>query len=93
MTINRDRIGAEYPVPDFVATVERIAAYADATGDSHAAYLGDAAIAPPVFAIVPAWPAVAAVLADETTGIEVGRTVHGEQRACACTARYAPAMS
>jgi acyl dehydratase len=33
-----------------------------------------------VFAIVPAWPAVAAVLADESTGIEVGRTVHGEQR-------------
>ena len=80
MTINRDRIGAEYPVPDFVATADRIAAYADATGDSHAGYRDDAAIAPPVFAIVPAWPVVAAVLADDTTGIEVGRTVHGEQR-------------
>jgi len=80
MTINRDRIGAEYPVPDYEVTAERIAAYADATGDSDAAYRDDAAIAPPVFAIVPAWPAVAAVLADESTGIEVGRTVHGEQR-------------
>jgi acyl dehydratase len=80
MTINRERIGAEYPVPDFEATPDRIAAFADATGDAHPGYRGDAAIAPPVFAIVPAWPAVAAVLADESTGIEVGRTVHGEQR-------------
>jgi acyl dehydratase len=80
MAINRDRVGAEYPVPDFEATAERIAAYAEATGDPLPAYRGPAAIAPPVFAIVPAWPAVAAVLADESTGIEVGRTVHGEQR-------------
>ena len=80
MTINRERIGAGYPVPDFEATAERIAAYAEATGDEGAAFRGDGAIAPPVFAIVPAWPAVAAVLADESTGIEVGRTVHGEQR-------------
>jgi acyl dehydratase len=80
VTINRDRIGAEYPVPDFEATAERIAAYADATGDPGTAYRAVGAIAPPVFAIVPAWPAVAAVLADESTGIEVGLTVHGEQR-------------
>ncbi|MFL5798664.1 MAG: MaoC/PaaZ C-terminal domain-containing protein [Actinomycetota bacterium] len=80
MAINRERMGAEYPVPDLEVTAERIAAYADATGDQLPAYRWDGAVAPPVFAIVPAWPAVAAVLADESTGIEVGRTVHGEQR-------------
>jgi acyl dehydratase len=80
MAINRERIGAEYPVPDFQVTAQRIAIYADATGDAWEAYRGEGAVAPPVFAIVPAWPAVAAVLADETAGIEVGRTVHGEQR-------------
>ncbi|HEY7283034.1 MAG TPA: MaoC family dehydratase N-terminal domain-containing protein [Actinomycetota bacterium] len=80
MTINRERIGAEYPVPDYEATAERIAAYAGATSAPDATHRIDGDVAPPVFAIVPAWPAVAAVLADESTGIEAGRTVHGEQR-------------
>jgi acyl dehydratase len=77
--IDRTSIGRQYAAPDYVATAERIAAFAKATGESSARSLAGE-VAPPVFAIVPAWPAVRAALADESAGIQVDRTVHGEQR-------------
>jgi acyl dehydratase len=74
-------VGAEYRAPATEITSEAIAAYADATGDPLPAYrAGAASIAPPVFAIVPAWAAVVAALSDRSLGIDVGRVVHGEQR-------------
>ncbi|MGB5795263.1 MAG: MaoC/PaaZ C-terminal domain-containing protein [Mycolicibacter algericus] len=62
----------------FEVTRERIAEYAAATNDPIAAHLaGD--IAPPVFAIVPAFDALMAPVLD-VVPIEIfGRIVHGEQ--------------
>jgi acyl dehydratase len=59
-------------------TAEAIAAYAEAT--LYPLARAGEVLAPPVFAIVPAWPAIAAALSDRTLGIDVGRVVHGEQR-------------
>ncbi len=81
MPIDRSRVGAEYRSPAVEVTAEAIAAYADATLATLPAYRrGAASVAPPVFAIVPAWPAVAAALADRSLGIDLGRVVHGAQR-------------
>jgi acyl dehydratase len=80
MPIDRARVGAEYHAPEFVVTAERIEAYADATREPSPAFRGEDAVAPPAFAVVPAWPALVAAMSDESAGIEVGRTLHGEQR-------------
>jgi acyl dehydratase len=68
-----------FEVPDFVVSAERIGAYAAATGDPLPAYRGEQAVAPPVFAIVPVWPAIQSALAEEALGLDVSRIVHGEQ--------------
>jgi acyl dehydratase len=80
MSLNRDRLGAEYGPVRLTVDANRIAAYADATGDPLPLYRAPDAVAPPVFGIVPAWPAVQRALADEELGVDVGRLVHGEQR-------------
>jgi acyl dehydratase len=80
MSLNRDRLGAEYGPVRLTVDADRIAAYADATGDRLTLYRASDAVAPPVFGIVPAWPAVQQALADEELGVDVGRLVHGEQR-------------
>lgn len=81
MPIDRSRVGAEYMAPEMTVTAEAIARYADATEEALPAYrAGTDPVAPPVFAIVPAWPAIEAILADGSLGLDIGRIVHGEQR-------------
>jgi acyl dehydratase len=80
MTINRACLDKSYGPIATKIDASSIEAYADATLDPLAIYRSDQPVAPPVFGIVPIWPAVQAALADEELGIDVGRVVHGEQR-------------
>jgi acyl dehydratase len=79
MALNRDCLGKAYGPIGMTVDAARIAAYAAATADPRADGDG-AATAPPVFGVVPVWPAIQAVLADPQLAIDVGRVVHGEQR-------------
>ena len=75
MSINRASLGKTYGPVELAVEAERVAAYVEATGDRL-----DGAVAPPVFGIVPVWPAIRQALADDELGLDVGRIVHGEQR-------------
>ncbi|HKP18930.1 MAG TPA: MaoC/PaaZ C-terminal domain-containing protein [Gaiellaceae bacterium] len=75
MSINRDCLGKTYGPVEREVDAGAIAAYAAATGAR-----GADGTAPPVFGIVPVWPAIQAALADEELDLDVGRIVHGEQR-------------
>ena len=75
---NRSKLGQWSDPVEFAVTRERIQEYAAATNDTiapHAA--GD--IAPPVFAIVPAFQALAPALGEVTPPELIMMTVHGEQ--------------
>ena len=78
--MNRDCLGKGYGPVHLTVDAEGIAAYADATADPLPLYRGADPVAPPVFGIVPVWPAIKAALADGELGLDVGRIVHGEQR-------------
>jgi acyl dehydratase len=80
MSINRDCLGKTYGPVELTVAAEQIQAYADATGDPLPVYHGGDAVAPPVFGIVPVWPAIQEALADPALGLDVGRIVHGQQR-------------
>jgi acyl dehydratase len=80
MTINRDCLHKSYGPVHTKVEASSIEAYADATLDPLMIYRSDEPVAPPVFGIVPIWPAVQGALADDELGIDVGRVVHGEQR-------------
>jgi acyl dehydratase len=80
MTISRACVDKSYGPFDTRIDASSIEAYADATLDPLSIYRSDDPVAPPVYGIVPIWPGVQAVLADEELGIDVGRVVHGEQR-------------
>jgi acyl dehydratase len=77
-TFKADAIGATGDPVEFAAERERIAAYAAATNDTieaHAA--GD--LAPPVFAIVPAFQAAGIAAMQVIPGELLGAILHGEQ--------------
>lgn len=80
MTINRECLGKSYGPINTKIDASSIEGYADATVDPLTIYRLDEPVAPPVFGIVPVWPAIQEVLADDELGIDVGRVVHGEQR-------------
>lgn len=73
-----DKLG-EWSEPDrFTVERSRIAAYAQATNDEHPAHVaGD--LAPPVFAIVPAFEICAQPTMAIVPGKVLMRVVHGEQ--------------
>jgi acyl dehydratase len=75
---NLDKLGEwTDPVP-YEVTREAIAAYAEATNDEHAAHrAGD--LAPPVFAVVPAFQVVSQPVLAIVPGEVIMRVVHGEQ--------------
>jgi acyl dehydratase len=82
-------VGREYrTAAPYLVAAERLTAFADAVGEPaavcHDAEAARAAgyadvVAPPTFAVVPAFRGLDAVLADPTLGIELSRVVHGEQ--------------
>ncbi len=77
-TFKSDAIGTPGEPVEFEVERERIAAYAAATNDSIAAHAaGD--IAPPVFAIVPAFQAAGMASMQVIPGELLGAILHGEQ--------------
>ena len=77
-TFNADAIGKTGDPVEFEVTQERIAAYAAATNDSIAAHAAGE-IAPPVFAIVPAFQAAGMASLQVIPGELLGAILHGEQ--------------
>lgn len=90
MALNPDRVGYSYPAtPGYEVGREKIAEFATAVGDDHAAFRDAAAaralghrdvIAPPTFAAVVTRAAQIVVFADPELGVDFARLVHGEQR-------------
>jgi acyl dehydratase len=75
---NLERLGEWTDPVTFEVTRERIAAYAAATNDEHPAHRsGD--LAPPVFAVVPAFQVAAQPVVQIVPGEVIMRVVHGEQ--------------
>lgn len=80
MPITPEHAGRTYP-PATAYRVSRakIAEFAAAIGDSNPAYQGDDAVAPPTFAAVIAAHAWNALFDDPDLGLELHRTMHGDQ--------------
>ncbi len=88
MGVNTDVIGTTYPPAQYAVGREKIREYALAVGETNplhhdlraaraAGY--DDLVAPPMFAVVYAFPALWPVLFDEQVGIDFSRMVHGGQ--------------
>lgn len=78
MALALDKLGT--PGVQIAASVDPAAAlaYAAATNDDNPAY-GSGAVAPPVFAVVPAWDAIVAVVNTTVPPVALTAMVHGEQ--------------
>jgi len=88
VAVNTDVIGRSYPPMTYVVGREKIREYARAVGDTDPLHLDVEAafaagypdiVAPPMFAVVYALPAVAAGMFDPEVGIEFSRLVHAGQ--------------
>jgi acyl dehydratase len=88
MEVNTDTIGKSYPPTLYAVGREKVREYARAVGESDPLYLDvDAAraagyadvVAPPMFAVVYAMPAVAQGMFDPEVGIDFSRLVHAGQ--------------
>jgi len=88
VAVNPDVIGKTYPPSTYAVGREKVREYARAVGECNPLYLDlDAAreaghedlVAPPMFAVVYAMPAVAAGMFDPEVGIEFARLVHAGQ--------------
>ena len=86
--MNTEAVGKSYPETTYAVGREKIREYAYATGESNPLHLDVEAaraagyrdlVAPPMFAVVYAAPAVAPGLFDPEVGIDFGRMVHGGQ--------------
>jgi acyl dehydratase len=81
MPISEAHAGRSYPpTPLYQVTAMKIAEFAAALGDDNPAYYGDAPVAPPTFAAVPAAAAWEGMFADPELGLELRRIVHADQR-------------
>lgn len=73
-------VGKEYPPETYRVNAEATRAYALATNDDNPRYVsGSDLIAPPLFAVVPAFNLLAGTLMDPAVGLPLDRTLHGEQ--------------
>jgi acyl dehydratase len=88
MAVNTDVIGKTYEPSTYAVGREKVREYARAVGETDPLYLdADAAraaghadvVAPPMFTVVYAMPAVAAGMFDPEVGIEFARLVHAGQ--------------
>ncbi|MBA3749216.1 MAG: MaoC family dehydratase N-terminal domain-containing protein [Solirubrobacterales bacterium] len=88
MAVNTEVIGKTYEPSTYAVGREKVREYARAVGETNPLYLDlDAAreaghediVAPPMFAVVYAMPAVAAGMFDPEVGIEFARLVHAGQ--------------
>lgn len=88
MDVNTGVVGKAYPVTTYVVGREKVREYARAVGETDPLYLDVEAawaaghadvVAPPMFAVVYAMPAVAAGMFDPEVGIDFARLVHAGQ--------------
>jgi acyl dehydratase len=88
MAVNTDVIGKTYPPTTYAVGREKVREYALAVGESNPLHLDveaaraaghDDVIAPPMFAVVFAMPAVAPAMFDPEVGIDFARLVHAGQ--------------
>ncbi|MEJ7797989.1 MAG: MaoC family dehydratase N-terminal domain-containing protein [Solirubrobacteraceae bacterium] len=88
MAVNTDVIGKSYPPSSYAVGREKVREYARAVGESNPLYLDveaaraaghDDVLAPPMFAVVYAMPAVAVAMFDPGVGIDFARLVHAGQ--------------
>lgn len=81
--LNRTLIGKTYPAKTYPVTGEATAKYALATNDQNPAYLDEARaggiIAPPLFAVAPAFEFLVGALTDPELQLPLDRVLHGEQ--------------
>ncbi len=88
MAVNTEVVGKRYPPSVYAVGREKVREYARAVGETNPLYLDVAAareaghddvVAPPMFAVVYAMPAVAAGMFDPEVGIDFSRLVHAGQ--------------
>ncbi len=84
MTILKpELIGKSYPPQTLKVEAQAIKKYALATNDENPSYLDESRpggiIAPPLFAVVPAFPFLQQLLLDPDVQLPMDRTLHGEQ--------------
>jgi acyl dehydratase len=88
VAVNADVIGKTYPASTHAVGREKVREYARAVGETNPLHLDVEAareagyadvVAPPMFAVVYAWPAVAPVLFDPELAIDFSRLLHGGQ--------------
>jgi len=88
MAVSTDVIGKTYPATTYAVGREKIREYALAVGETDPLHLDvdaaraagyDDVVAPPMFAVVYAMPAVAGALFDPEVGIDFARLVHSGQ--------------
>lgn len=82
MPISEEHVGRSYPATaPYQVSRAKIAEFAAALGDAdNPAYAGNAAVAPPTFAVVLASAAWDAMFADPELGLSLSRTVHVDQK-------------
>ena len=88
MPINDDAVGKQWPPVAYEVGLEKIREYAHAVGETNPLYLDPEAaraaghrdvVAPPMFAVVYASPAVLPAFFDPELGMDFARMVHGGQ--------------
>jgi acyl dehydratase len=88
MAVNTDVVGKTYAPTTYAVGREKVREYARAVGESNPLHLDveaareagyDDVVAPPMFAVVYAMPAVAAGMFDPEIGIDFARLVHAGQ--------------
>src|SRR5579859_4747563 len=88
MPVSADAVGKAYPPSTYAVGREKIKEYAAAVGETNPLHLDHEAaraagyadvVAPPMFAVVYAGPAIAPALFDPEVGIDFAHMVHGGQ--------------
>lgn len=79
MGLNADLVGKDYGTTTYEVTAQAIERYARATNDENERYLSDDVVAPPVFAVVPAFAAFMAAGMDPELQADLLRLVHGAE--------------
>lgn len=89
MALNVDLVGKQYPPQTYEVGREKIREFADAVGDTNAAFhdvdaaraLGNSdLVAPPTFAVVVTRGPQIVVIDDPELGLDFTRVVHGDQK-------------
>ena len=79
MGLNADLAGKTYSTSKFDVTADAIEKYARATNDDNSHYRGNAAVASPIFLVVPAFPSFMEAARDPDLGADLLKLVHGAE--------------